>query len=333
MKRNIVIVTVALGILSLTVWRGCKTTPEPAEPPTSSKSSGRPSRDLDPKPIKEPTTKEEYEAIVKEKSIAFAQRNNAPIAFYGRVVDQDGRPLQGVTVGFRVTAIPMIPVPWGPDETSKGSRVTDQNGLFSVEGMRGVSLGVGSFEKSGYRESGFYRQGHVRYEPHSPERHIPNRDTPVEFMLIRDDQSRAEVAYDKILDFTWNAGPVTLNCGKMVGTIILTPVRNGMNSSNKMQAFEWSVEVRTEGFEIVLLPDSAIRVAPAAGYQPQSHLGFPLDSKKWRARESCSYAIKTSGGNYGIMKLQLAGDGEDGYMSGSVTIYLNKSGARNIDHK
>ncbi len=58
--------------------------------------------------------------MFKKKSIAFAKQNNAAIAFFGRVVNQDGKPLQGVAVNYTVTAIPMIPVLWRPDESTKG---------------------------------------------------------------------------------------------------------------------------------------------------------------------------------------------------------------------
>ena len=109
-RRHIIIASIVLAIGVLTVWRGCSELPKKVAPPKQSPDSA--SGQIPPKSTKEPETKEEYEAMVKEKSIAFAKRNNAPIAFYGRVVDQDGKPLVGVAVDFYVTAIPMIPVPF-----------------------------------------------------------------------------------------------------------------------------------------------------------------------------------------------------------------------------
>jgi hypothetical protein len=202
-------------------------------------------RHFDPKRIKEPETKEKYAAMVKEKCIAFAKANNAPIAFYGRVVDQDSKPLQGVAVEYYVTAIPLIPVLWGPDETTNGSCITDQNGLFSVEGKRGVSLGVSSLIKAGYRESGYYEQGHARYEPYGSQRHIPNRDKAVEFMLIRDDLPKAKEAYDKRLRLKWNADTTIADLGADIGKLELTASRSGRDSSNTMKKFEWGYEPRT----------------------------------------------------------------------------------------
>lgn len=332
-RRYIIIVAIVLAILAVTVWRGCRNPSERVVSPTPSKRSARPSGNIDSKSIKEPETKEEYEAVVKEKSIEFAKRNNAPIAFYGRVVDQDGKPLQGVEVDFYVTAIPTIPVPWGPDETKNGSCVTVQNGLFSVEGKRGISLGVSSLRKSGYRESGYYQQGHARYEPYSSQRHIPNRDKPVEFMLIRDDLPQAEEMFNQRLRLNWNAGATTIDLGADIGRLEFIASRKGRDAADTMKKFEWEVKMRAMGFTLTKLPDENERIAPLEGYGPNGRVGFSPIEKTWLLRTKASYAIMTNSGAYGLMDLTVYGDGDDGGMSGRVTVYLNTSGSRNIDHK
>ena len=332
-RRYIIIVAIGLAILAVTVWRGCQKKPEQVVSPTLSEYFAHRSGHIDPKRNKEPTAQEEREAIVREKSIAFAKRNNAPIAFYGRVVDQDGKPLQGVAVEFTVTAIPMIPLPWGPDKSTNESCVTDQNGLFSVDGKRGVSLGVRSLRKSGYRESGYYLQGHARYEPYSPQRHIPDRNKPVEFMLIRDDLPKSEEVYDRRLRLNWNAGATTENLGPDVGKLEFTARRTGRDPANTIKKFEWEVKMRATGFTLVKLLDENSRITPLAGYSPTERIGFLPDEKAWLLRPDGRYAILTESGAFGLMELSIYADGDDGGMSGSVTVYLNKSGARNIDHK
>jgi hypothetical protein len=330
-RRQIIIVSTVLAIGVLGVWRGCSEPPKKIAPPKLSPDSA--SGKIAPKSTKEPETKEEYEAMVKEKSIAFAKRNNAPIEFYGRVVDQDDKPLEGVAVDFNVTAIPMIPVLWGPDERTKGSCVTDQNGLFSVEGKRGVSLGVTSLRKTGYRESGYYEQGHARYEPYGSQKHIPNRDKAVKFMLIREDLPKAEEAYDKRLRLNWNAENTVVDFGQVIGKLEFSASRTGRDASDTMKKFEWEVKMRAIGFTLTKLESKNERMAPLAGYSSSDRIGFSPDEKTWKLRSEESYAIRTDRGTYGLMNLSVYGDGDDGGMSGSVTVYLNKSGARNIDHK
>jgi hypothetical protein len=288
---------------------------------------------INPKSNKEPETKEEYEAVAKEKLIAFAKQNNASIAFYGRVVDQDSKPLQGVAVDFTVTAIPMIPVLWGPDQTTKASCISDQNGLFSIDGKRGTGLDVTGLKKEGYRKSGYYQQGNVRYEPNSSQRHIPDRNKPVEFMLIRDELPKAEEVFDQQLLLKWNAGVEIKDFGPDIGKLEVFASRNGRDANNTIKKFDWEVKMRAVGFTMTKLPDKNQRMAPLGGYSPNDQVGYLSDEKIWSSEVVVSYAIVTHTGIYGLLDLTVYGDGENEGVSGRVTIYLNKSGARNIDHK
>jgi hypothetical protein len=330
-RRHIIIASIVLAILALTVWRSCSKSPKQTSNPKRSTDSA--SGPIGPHRIKEPETKEEYEAVAKEKLIAFAKQNNAAIAFYGRVVDQDSKPLQGVAVDFTVTAIPMIPVLWGPDQTTKASCVSDQNGLFSIDGKRGTGLDVTGLKKEGYRKTGYYQQGNVRYEPNSSQRHIPDRNKPVEFMLIRDDLPKAEEVLDKQLELNWNATVITENLGPDVGKLEFTASRTGRDANDTMKKFEWELKMRAIGFTLTKIESKNERMAPLAGYISNGQIGFSPDNKTWKLRTEESYAIRTDSGSYGIMNLSVYGDGDDGGVSGSVTVYLNKSGARNIDHK
>lgn len=331
MKRYITIATICLAILAICVWRGCLKSSVRVETPDfpRDRASGRirdPKRD-------DPSSPEEYEALVKDKSIEFAKRNNAPIAFYGKVVDQDGKPLQGVAVDITVTAIPAIPVAWGPDKTTNASCVTDPNGLFSVDGKHGTGLDVTGLSKQGYRESGFYNQGHVRYEPYSPQSHHPDRNKPVEFMLVRDELPQAQEVFDQRLRFNWNAEASIEDLGPDIGRLEITASRTGRDAANTMKKFEWQVHMRAMGFTLLKLPGNGLRVAPHEGYRPDSRAGFSPSEKLWSPEVRESYAIRTNGGAYGLMDLTLSADRDDGGVGGRVTIYLNKSGSRNLDHK
>jgi hypothetical protein len=256
-RRYIIMVAIGLAIIAPIVWRGCPIIPEREGASAPSERSGEPSESIDPKRFKEPTTQEEREAEVKEKSMAFAKANNAPIAFYGRVVDQDGKPLQGVGVDYSVGAIPLIPTPWGPDKTKDGSSVTDQNGLFAVEGERGVRFGVHSLRKTGYRESGYYQQGHVRYEPYDSQRHVPDRGKPVEFVLIRSDLPRAEKMFDRQLQLNWSGGATIEELGPDIGKLEFTASRTGWDARNTLKKFEWVANMRATGFTLTKLPEES----------------------------------------------------------------------------
>ena len=333
MKRNQILLSGTLLVCALVIglWRGCRQAPDPAlNPANDSRSSNRAGSAAH---APDPTSVEDHAAHVRSQCVEFAKEKNLPIEYYGRVVDQDHKPLQGVKVGFTVTAIPKTPVPWGPDETTKGSCETDANGLFSVSGSRGVSFGVNRIEKPGYRESGYFNQGHVRYESNNPQGHVPDPSKPVEFMLIRDDLPKAEKVFNERVRWTWNSGTSTKSIGPEVGTIVFYPRRNGLDPTNRQLKFDWSVTMRFEGFSVVRLPggDQA-RVAPLDGYEATAACGQGHDEEKWSSSFEGVYAIRTTDGKFGAMKISVFGDGDDDGMCGRVTIYLNKSGARNIDH-
>lgn len=330
-RRHIIIVSSVMAIGVLTVWRGCSEPPNQIAPlkilPES--TTGQ----IAPESTKDPETEEEYDSLVKKKSIAFSKSNNAPIAFYGRVIDQDGRPLEGVAVDFYVNAIPVIPAPWGPDERTKGSCATDKNGLFSIEGKRGISFGVSSLKKTGYRESGYYEQGHARYEPYGSGKRPPDRDKAVDFMLIREDLPKAEKVFDKQLELNWNSTIIVENFGPDVGKLEFIASRTGRDATNTTKKFEWEVKMRAEGFTMMNLPNENEQMAPLVGYASNGRVGFSPDEKGWKSAPDQRYAILTNSGNYGLIKLKIYAGRDDGRVSGRVMVYLNKSGARNIDHK
>jgi hypothetical protein len=70
----------------------------------------------------------------------------APIDFYGKVVDENSNAVPGVSIHCR----------WSAEPSASGMRTTDTEsdaeGLFSLHGKRGRSLNVG-FSKAGYYSS------------------------------------------------------------------------------------------------------------------------------------------------------------------------------------
>jgi hypothetical protein len=327
MKRKLFLIGATLVVFVLAVWRGCHSEPADAPPNQPAPPAPREVRTSTPK-ANTTNPQEDYEKSVAEKGRQFANEMNESIEYFGRVIDQDGKPLKDVVVSYRVRSVHTTPVQWGPDEISNGVTHTDGDGRFSIKGHAGFSLSF-SLAKNGYREWG----GGASYGRNSAERHRPDLSNPVQFTLIRDDLPQAEKVHEKILSFVWNTGPVKVDCGPKVGSLILTPKRNCMNPADKRQTFDWSVDVQSLGFGMAHLAEKSPKVAPVDDYQTASHYGYSRESKEWRTRVTNCYAIRTTDGKFGIMVMQLFGDGEEKGVCGSLAIYLNQSGARNIDHK
>lgn len=257
---------------------------------------------------------------------------NVPIVFYGRVVDQDSKPLKGVLVTPEVKrSTTMAEFAGRVNDVTKCPPVeTDSNGLFTIRGPRGFLLDFG-LQKEGYRGVG----GGATYEKTLPECHVPDPKSPIEYILISETLPMAEKVYDMRLKFKWNLGEVVVDLGPEVGRVVLDPSRSGMNPQNRRQHFDWAVAVRTEGFAVIPLYEAwhRLRLAPITGYQQYFDFKYPKGTEKWASRISRNFAIRTSDGKFGLCRLAISGNGNDGGMCGAIEVYLNRSGFRNIDHK
>lgn len=269
----------------------------------------------------------------EEQELKYAAFMNVPIIFYGRVLDQDSHPVLGAVVSSQVDmATNLVEHYAGANPITKcGDVTTDGDGLFTISGQRGYVLSITSITGSGYRAA--RRNAGFSYDRRLPQCHQPDPDKPVEFMLIKDDLPKAEKVYDKRLKVPWHAGPVIIDLGQEVGKLRVASARQGFNPANRRISFEWSADVHAEGFEITPLPDPGAWIAPVDGYEDRHLYKFSRNMSAWVSRVDDRYAIRTSAGNYGLMELSVYGDGDERGMSTSVTIYLNRSGVRNIDHK
>src|SRR5580698_1343256 len=75
---------------------------------------------------------------------------NVPIAFYGKVVDQNSQPVSGAKVTFDFTVSHMMEE---RAETTPMTLETDQNGVFALTGVTGYCIDKLSIQKDGYELS------------------------------------------------------------------------------------------------------------------------------------------------------------------------------------
>jgi hypothetical protein len=82
----------------------------------------------------------------------YMESQNVPVAFYGKVVDQDGNPISGADVKGEVLHVKvMTPAPFGAaDEIISIDEATDSGGQFQVLNVSGRSFDLDSIQKDGY---------------------------------------------------------------------------------------------------------------------------------------------------------------------------------------
>jgi hypothetical protein len=124
-----------------------------------------------------------------------AMREVAPIAFYGKVVDETALPIEGAQVTLRVSKRNWAYILGVGDliKYQQMTLVTDENGEFQITGASGRALEIVAVEKEGYEfkprivgggnwDTGFfYAGGGVGKDgPHKPD---PKR--PIVFDMVR----------------------------------------------------------------------------------------------------------------------------------------------------
>ena len=279
-----------------------------------------------PKPVD--ATREQGRNIDEENERNYADFLNIPIVFYGRVLDQDSKPLVGVEVNPEVTrATNLVEHYSGTNAVTKCPTViTDTYGQFSLQGQRGFLLTF-QLSKEGYRSRG----GGASFDRRLPSCHKPDRNNPVEFTLISSYIPKARKVLSERQRFAWNSGLVTVDLGAKIGQLLVLPTRR-RDKPSEIRNFAWNIELRAKGFGLAVIKDAAQVLAPTQGYLADYHDGALATDKPWNSGIHKKFAIRTAGNQYGILELEIDSYGDDDKTSCWITLYLNESGSRNVDH-
>ncbi|MCW0217111.1 MAG: carboxypeptidase-like regulatory domain-containing protein, partial [Prosthecobacter sp.] len=217
-----------------------------------------------------------------------------PISFYGRVMDQNGAPVDGAKVEFSANT-----VPFGDGE--KFSTTTDGSGNFEITGKHGRSLYVG-VSKSGYyrvpemkgaaSSSGFFAYGSDLGDGV----HTPSKKSPVIFILRKAGTLEPLVARRGIkVPLMPDGTEYAVSLQQSQGTnhrIVLSCRSEAMPEAGG--AFDWSFEVKVEDGELADRTDDFAFEVPMSGYRLADSMAMSksLSSEKWKDRVSKSYFIR-----------------------------------------
>jgi hypothetical protein len=262
-----------------------------------------------------------------EKIRNFLKDADAEINFYGRVIDQEGIGVQGATINYQLERAGKLMA--DGDITNNNQRATclsANDGLFSIQGAKGLTLTILSIDKKGYRD-GKQNLNSFGYRG-TPDLHLPDLKKPVNFLLISDVIPKTKKIYNKRLTFFWNQGPVEISLPS-VGKITILPERNW--KPGQLRLFDWQVEISMDGAELVEIEMGQAKIAPIDGYQKSFKYGSKKEDLQWVGAVRRHYAFRTAGGLYGFINFDLSPDREDGDQSTSLEVRLNESGSRSLD--
>ena len=134
---------------------------------------------------------------------AFLQPFNTPISFWGKVLDEKGAPVSSATVELGTADRP-----W--EEGTSYERITDEKGLFSIIGVKGLSISV-DVSKDGYYKTSRSRGQFSYAQPSTNKDPLPTPDNPTVFELRKTGQFESLVQVGSFVKVPRDGTPVDIS--------------------------------------------------------------------------------------------------------------------------
>ena len=244
---------------------------------------------------------------------------NAPVEFYGKVVDQDGSPISDVCVDWRVGKAGYF----SEQPKTKGKSYTNSNGVFSILNERGRALSIKSMEKDGYRES---NGGYISFGYGGNSSYVPDINNPVVYLMVKNDIPKSKILGEQKINLVWNAEINLIKLGEENIELLISPTRDWKRGQR--DGYTWNLDVSIAGGGII--DAGTVLLAPLNGYADHVSFGFRANQAGWQAGVDRNFVYKTKEGKYGILKLNLYTDRESDSRSLYIESAINISGNRNL---
>jgi hypothetical protein len=202
------------------------------------------------------------------------------IVFYGKVIDQDGKPLAGVEVIGRTGS----KVAFYTEEHRSYQVTTGADGLFVFEGFKGSGLAI-DLKKSGYNFASNYRSFlYSAITGTDRKRHEPDPKNPVVFTMFKSLGAEPMIHY--VIDFTrftpdGNPIRIDLKNGKIVktGGDLLISVQWENEPDSFKQDLVWSAVLKVENGGLIEGTKDQYFLAPASGYKELLEYHFGIEDR------------------------------------------------------
>ncbi len=257
---------------------------------------------------------------------------NAPINFYGKVIDENGVAVEAANVDFS----------WGSWEAplvlreSQSQTTTDTQGRFLLQNEKGKRLTVG-VGKAGYYSTGTARQAFEYGDPLIGI-FMPDAANPVLFQLrkrgLGTDLVTSRYGVKDFYGVTMpiDGTPVQVRLLERRvgegGELRMTQTKPSLNDVNVAELWTFRMEIPNGGF--VEHNDQFPFEAPANGYQPTIEFSFQKGQTNWMKDLNKDYYIRFGDPpRYGRLHLETSIR-----MSGArLTYAINPDGSRYLEPK
>ena len=275
-----------------------------------------------------------------KKLMAITSVVNAPIVFYGKVIDQFGQSVDGVrvAVSYNTWSVPNLIEQSPKRQTAHFS--SDANGAFVVKDIQGASMTV-TLEKEGY-ELAPHSEVTFAFDPTAQNPHRPNPTKPVVYQMwkrqgameLRGFYNRGMIPADgKSIWITEDVDK--LSRAELPHTILKLTVNREKRvvTFGDKSPYKWGFEINMLGGGIQTTEDAFLYEAPAANYSPKLSIIHEAGDINWLWEQRVVFYFKTSSGKYGHGEVFFSNwqNQEEIYCECSLT--WNPDGSRNLESK
>jgi hypothetical protein len=271
-----------------------------------------------------------------QKLFEAVEATNVPINLWGRVIDEDARPVGGVVIDYdySIEHGNLQGVAWSDQEVRAGQAITDQGGLFSVRGLHGHILEILAVKHPDYQYRSKGAVGFDFYGNTASGKFVPDQHRPVAFTMVHKKSLEPLSHFEGTLHVPGDASPQRWNLWQgesdPKGELMVTLRREPAVLQRPGQAAIWSAELRIVGGGITEAPwDEDVRRAPETGYL-ESVL-YP-DREQRQGVPFRSFYIKSADGRFGRLQIELDARGEGSTAPCYITVDMNpRPGSRNLE--
>ena len=253
---------------------------------------------------------------------AIARMLNAPIEFYGKVIDQYGQPIEGARA-FLGAADQIL------GKGSDYTRVSDENGFFSITGIGGAYLTV-SVSKIGYDRFFERSNGTFRYGKQDPRlRPAPSKDKPAVFVLRKKAEPEPLTIFNKAYGLRKDGTPlgISMKFGHPARQRAAehTEIKADVTFQcwvdsdkptlpfNKESQYDWRFRISVPGGGVQERIDPEWQFeAPEEGYQPYLEVNMSKDlpdhivnGVRWYHQSEKHVFVRLSDGRFGRLHLRI----------------------------
>jgi hypothetical protein len=251
-----------------------------------------------------------------------------PLLFYGKVIDDAGKPISGVKVSYSANS---IDVTLTKDEYNQGIVTTDERGIFQINGIRGIGF-ILHLEHPDYYAYAANRNG-FDIRSHPSDGIIPDSLEHAQvFRMHRKGKPVALIKRNGGLHAPADGTTINFPIRGKSRREIIGEVRaqgwKGAPDPQKENHFDWKVKISVPEGGVLATSKEFAFIAPETGYEQTLEIHMSKDDPNWRSNVKQKLSFKVP--NYFIRAGASIDLYHDFYFS--MYYYLNPDGSRNLEN-